>query len=67
LKVAINEPFAGTIVPLNFLGKNKNVKSIMIEVNRKLYLDDNFQNSENFYKIQKLISDVLKKINELQI
>ena len=60
LNVAVNEPFAGTMVPLDFLDKNKNVRSIMIEVNHKLYLDDNFQKNANFNKIKELIHDVLK-------
>ena len=67
LTVALNEPFEGTIVPLGFLGENKNVSSIMIEVNRKLYLDDNFQKNEDFDKIKELIHDVLEKINESQL
>ena len=67
LSVVLNEPFAGTIVPLAFLSKNKKVKSIMIEINRKLYLDDTFNKNEDFYKIKRLINDVLKKISELQI
>ena len=67
LSVVLNEPFAGTIVPLAFLSKNKKVKSIMIEINRKLYLDDEFNKNKDFYKIKKLINNVLEKINELQI
>ncbi len=65
LTVALNEPFDGTIVPLDFFGKNNNVRSIMIEVNRKLYLDDDFQKNENFYKIKELIHDVLKAMNKI--
>jgi N-formylglutamate amidohydrolase len=64
--VDTNEPFAGTIVPLDFLNKNKNVTSIMIEVNRKLYLDSNFQKNQNFYKIKTIITDVLKTMREYE-
>lgn len=35
----INTPYAGTIVPLEYYMKNKSVRSIMIEVNRDLYLE----------------------------
>jgi len=38
--VGINRPFQGTIVPLAYYGKTENVMSIMIEVNRSLYLDE---------------------------
>ena len=34
----------------------------MIEVNRKLYLDDNFKKSENFEKIHTLIGGLLAKL-----
>ena len=37
-RVKINSPFAGTIVPLKHYGKDGRVISVMIEVNRKLYL-----------------------------
>ena len=62
LTVAINEPFAGTMVPLKFYGKDKRVKSIMIEVNRKLYLDGNFEKNNNFSSIKQLMHDVLKDV-----
>lgn len=60
--VAINEPFTGTIVPLEHYGTNKDVISIMIEINRKLYLDENFAKNKNFENIKIIITQVLKKI-----
>ena len=65
-EVAVNQPFAGTIVPLKYYGKDQRVSSIMIEVNRKLYLDENFQKSEDFEKIRTLISSLLQKIAKTQ-
>lgn len=41
LSVAINKPYKGTIVPLIFYKKDSRVKSIMIEVNKKLYMNEN--------------------------
>ena len=38
--IKINEPFSGSLVPGEYYQKNKNVHSVMIEVNRKLYMDD---------------------------
>ena len=38
--VKINSPYSGTIIPLKYYNQNKNVMGIMIEVNKKLYLDD---------------------------
>jgi len=40
LSTAINRPFAGTYVPDKFLGTDNRVMSIMIEVNRRLYMNE---------------------------
>lgn len=36
----INEPFKGSLVPGKYYQKNKNVHSIMIEINRRLYMNE---------------------------
>ena len=36
--VAVNSPFTGTIVPMEYYGRESSVMSVMIEVNRGLYL-----------------------------
>ena len=38
--LGVDWPYKGTIVPSNYYGKDKRVKSIMLEVNRRLYLQD---------------------------
>lgn len=38
--VAINAPYTGTIVPLRYYHAQEKVKSMMIEVNKKLYMDE---------------------------
>jgi len=38
--VEINKPFSGAIVPASRYHKDQRVKAVMIEVNRKLYLDE---------------------------
>jgi len=38
--VTVDKPYAGTIVPLKFFGTDPRVSSMMIEVNRKLYMDE---------------------------
>lgn len=40
LPVAVNRPYAGTLVPTSFYGTDHRVSSIMIEVNRGLYMDE---------------------------
>jgi N-formylglutamate deformylase len=36
----LNSPYEGTIVPLDYYRTNKSVSSLMIEVNRRLYMDE---------------------------
>ncbi len=38
--ITVDIPYAGTIVPLKFFGTDSRVSSMMIEVNRKLYMDE---------------------------
>lgn len=59
--VGINNPYSGTIVPLEFYRKNDRVHSIMIEVNRKLFTDIN--GNLDFNEINRLNS-ILKNILE---
>ena len=40
LRVLVNQPFSGTLVPAAFYRKEPSVRSIMIEVNRALYMDE---------------------------
>lgn len=36
----LNRPYSGTIVPLKYYGKDRRVSSVMIEINRRLYMDE---------------------------
>ena len=66
IEVAINSPYSGTLVPMEHYQKNENVQSIMIEVNRKIYLDDNSNvKSENYSVVKRLLQDYLKVIRQL--
>jgi N-formylglutamate deformylase len=38
--VEINRPFSGALVPINFYQKDRAISSIMIEINRRLYLNE---------------------------
>ena len=57
--VAINAPFAGTIVPLSFYQQDPRVWSIMIEVNRGLYMDDQGLPSRSFSCVRDVIQSLL--------
>jgi len=39
-QLALNQPFSGSFVPAPHYGKNKRVKSMMIELNRSGYMDE---------------------------
>ena len=65
-RVEINTPFAGSIVPMDYYKKDKRVISVMIEVNRKLYMnEETFEKVENFSQISKVISrSVITSLNQ---
>ena len=66
IEVAINSPYSGTLVPMEHYQKNENVQSIMIEVNRKIYLNDNSNvKSENYSVVKRLLQDYLEVIRQL--
>ncbi|MDM0113941.1 N-formylglutamate amidohydrolase [Variovorax sp. J22R133] len=37
-RVAVNEPFAGALVPSDRFGRDRRVAAVMVEINRRLYL-----------------------------
>lgn len=49
---SINTPFSGSIVPLEYYKKDMRVKSIMIEINRSIYMKNSTEACEN--KLNKL-------------
>ncbi len=58
--VAINQPFSGTVVPVDYYGKNKQVESVMIEINRNLYMNEQTgEKSDNFEIIKQEVSELL--------
>ena len=59
LSVKINSPYSGTIIPLTHYKKDKRVKGIMIEINRKLYINNGVVNDDEVKKLNDIISDVL--------
>ncbi len=66
IEVAINSPYSGTIVPMEHYKRNENVQSIMIEVNRRLYLKENSNiKSENYLVVKRLLQDYLEEIRQL--
>jgi N-formylglutamate deformylase len=69
---AINRPFAGSIVPLKYFQVNSRVHSIMIEINRNLYMDEitgdrNSHFHELMAKLYSITTTLLMKAHEAQI
>lgn len=61
--VGINTPYSGSLVPLKYFMKNQNVKSVMIEVNKKLYLEsDNCTKNSQFDTIKQKFKNIFENI-----
>lgn len=64
-QVEINAPYSGTMVPLEFYKKDKRLLSIMIEVNRRLYLSEDYRIiQQNFEPLNCCINDIFCLIAE---
>jgi N-formylglutamate amidohydrolase len=63
--VAINRPYSGSMVPLRQYGQDKRVASIMIEVNRALYMNEaTGEKSDRFGEVRSQLSEVLRQLAE---
>jgi N-formylglutamate amidohydrolase len=61
--VLINSPYIGTLVPNKYYCKDSRVKSVMIEINRRIYLRDEPQDirksEPGFSRLQALLSEIM--------
>ena len=63
--IGINIPYSGSLVPTNYWGKEERVKSVMIEINKKLYLEpDNVTKNKSFYLIKEKLENILKTLDK---
>lgn len=60
--VKIDSPYSGTIVPLKHYNKDNRVLSIMIEINRKLYMSNGEVMDQRVFDLQKLIANSLQTV-----
>jgi len=54
----VNSPYSGSIVPQKFYKNNKMVSSVMIEINRNLYMKDGDVISEKVLELNKIIEEM---------
>ena len=65
LRVVYNSPFSGTIVPMKHYKKDKRVASVMIEINRFLYMDEmTCARTDGYEDVKKMISELLSDISK---
>jgi N-formylglutamate amidohydrolase len=64
-RLGVDEPYSGSIAPMKHYQKYRQVKSIMLEVNRKLYLNANYSRGPRFDEIQGIVTDFLSTIRWL--
>jgi N-formylglutamate amidohydrolase len=61
--LGIDWPYKGSIVPIEHYKINKNVSTIMLEINRALYLNEpTNQKSEKYSQIKQITSDYMRAI-----
>ena len=64
--VAINQPYSGSMLPLKYIG-NSCVQTIMIEVNRKLYMSNNTVDEERVKTLNKMMKEVIMPLEIMRI
>lgn len=63
--LGIDWPYTGTIVPMEHYQTNANISSIMLEINRSLYLNNaTNQKSARYQEIKKVVQDYIKVIKK---
>lgn len=66
--LGVDWPYSGSIVPMAYFQKDNRVQSIMLEVNRRLYLKaGTTEKSENFASIQALVQEFISHLKALHV
>jgi N-formylglutamate amidohydrolase len=59
----VNRPFAGALVPMKFFRKDARVSALMLEVNRRLYVDETTGDRvPAFGEMQRMLGRVLTQV-----
>ncbi|MGH7490684.1 MAG: N-formylglutamate amidohydrolase [bacterium] len=60
LTVLVDRPFVGALVPFSYFQKDHRVMAIMIEINRRLYMDEETgSRASSFIAIETLVGSVI--------
>lgn len=63
--LGVDWPYKGTIVPLKHYNKENRIQSIMLEINRKLYLKNGSnKKSIEYNEIKRVVREYLEKIGQ---
>ena len=63
--LGVDWPYKGSIVPMEYYQKNKNVQTIMLEINRALYLNEpTNEKSARYLEIKKVVGEYVKVLKE---
>ncbi len=57
---ALNTPFAGAIVPMRYYRRDRRVQSVMIEINRRLYIDGEGRIKPGYERVKEHIREAVK-------
>lgn len=64
-RAALDHPFAGTIVPMAYYRAEPRVKSIMIEVNRALYMNADGTPGDRFKQVKAALDAMINKLRQV--
>jgi N-formylglutamate deformylase len=66
LSLGVDTPYSGSIVPMEYYQKDKRVTSIMLEVNRRMYLKEpTNEKSEGYQRTKNIIQEYTKLLKSL--
>ncbi|WP_321369511.1 N-formylglutamate amidohydrolase [uncultured Draconibacterium sp.] len=65
--VEINRPYAGTLVPMRWYNNDKRVSSLMLEVNRRLYLENGTKEKSSYFnRVQMTVQQFLDTMRQIR-
>jgi N-formylglutamate deformylase len=66
LSLGIDTPYSGSIVPMEYYKKDPRVSSIMLEVNRRMYLNEpTNEKSDGYLRTKKIVQEYIKLLKSL--